>query len=101
MPRIQPRTSAQVGPMMGLAYWYADNDADAVTTTPVDVDDALVARLRDAFGVEPTVGLTATIALDNQRARFNHALGLHAQGHSPDVFAARASALALQDGQVT
>ena len=44
------------------------------------VDDALFARLREAFGPEAIVELTAGIALQNLSARFNAALGAEAEG---------------------
>lgn len=62
--------------------------ADAMTATPMSVDDGLVIRLREVLGEDATVELTALIALENQRARFNLALGIASQGFSPDVCAA-------------
>lgn len=54
--------------------------ADGMTATPMTVTDELVDRLRAVFGDDQLVELTALIALENQRARFNHALGVEAQG---------------------
>ena len=54
--------------------------AEAMTATPPAVDDALFARLREAFGPEAIVELTAGIALQNLSARFNAALGAEAEG---------------------
>lgn len=54
--------------------------ADAATATPPTVTDAQVAQLRAELGDRGLVELTHLIALENQRSRFNHALGLTAQG---------------------
>jgi AhpD family alkylhydroperoxidase len=56
--------------------------ATGMSRTPVAVDDALVARLRDELGDPGLVELTNIIALENLRARFNWALGIGAQGFS-------------------
>ncbi|PVZ12085.1 carboxymuconolactone decarboxylase family protein [Actinomycetospora cinnamomea] len=54
--------------------------ADAVTAQPPTVGDAQVADLDARLGHAGLVELTHLVALENQRARFNAALGLHAQG---------------------
>jgi alkylhydroperoxidase family enzyme len=54
--------------------------AEGMTSTPVDVSDELVAALREHFDPGQLVELTAAIALENYRARFNWALGIGAQG---------------------
>jgi alkylhydroperoxidase family enzyme len=56
--------------------------AEAMTKTPVEVPDALFASLRRHFGEAEMVELTAAIAWENYRARFDHALGIEAQGFS-------------------
>ena len=48
--------------------------ADAMTRTPVEVSDALFARLRERFTEAQLVELTSAIAWENYRARFDHAL---------------------------
>ena len=50
--------------------------AEEVSKTPVRVSDAVFARLREHFSDEQIVELTATIAYENYRARFNHALDI-------------------------
>ena len=50
--------------------------AEEVSKTPVRVPDAVFARLRQHFGDEEIVELTASIAYENYRARFNHALDI-------------------------
>jgi alkylhydroperoxidase family enzyme len=62
--------------------------ADAITQTPVDVPDALFAKLRSAFTEAQLVELTATIAWENFRARFDHAFGVEAEGFSQGSFCA-------------
>ena len=54
----------------------------AMTQTPEGVDDALFARLREHFDERQMVELTAIIAWENFRARFNAATGVPAQGFS-------------------
>ncbi len=56
--------------------------AVAVTHTPVSVDDALFERLRAQFSDAELVELTATVAWENYRSRFNHALGVKSHGFS-------------------
>lgn len=54
--------------------------AEGMTDTPMDVTDEQVERLRQALGEARLVELTAYIALESQRSRFNSALGLSGQG---------------------
>jgi len=54
--------------------------AEAMTATPVEVSDELFDRLRDRFDEAAIVELTASIAIENYRGRFNHAVGLGAEG---------------------
>jgi AhpD family alkylhydroperoxidase len=56
--------------------------AEAVSTTPPTVTDAMVADLRDRLDDAALVELTMMIAVENQRSRFNSALGLTSQGFS-------------------
>src|SRR4051794_7877994 len=55
--------------------------ADAMSRTPVVVGDELRAQLREHLDEAQLVELTTAIALENWRARFNHALAL-----PPDEF---------------
>jgi len=50
--------------------------ADAMTRTPVEVPDALFDQLEARFNPAQLVELTAAIAWENYRARFNHAFGI-------------------------
>lgn len=56
--------------------------ADAITQTPVEVPDALFARLRECFDEAQLVELTSAIAWEGYRARFSHALGIEAENFS-------------------
>lgn len=58
--------------------------ADAMTQTPVEVSDALFAKLRQEFTEVQMVELTATLAWENYRARFDHAFGVEAEGFTKD-----------------
>lgn len=71
--------------------------AGAVTRTPVDVDDALVARLREHLDDGQMVELTTLIALENLRSRFNWALGIGSQGFSDGGYCVRPAPLATTD----
>lgn len=59
-----------------------------MTRTPVEVSDALFARLRGNFTEAQLVELTATIAWENYRARFDHAFGVEAEGFSEGAYCA-------------
>lgn len=48
--------------------------AEEITKTPVRVSDELFERLKKYFNEDQIVELTASIAFENYRARFNHAL---------------------------
>jgi AhpD family alkylhydroperoxidase len=56
--------------------------AAAMSRTPAEVGDELFARLRGHFDDAQLVELANVIAIENFRARFNHALGLEPQGFS-------------------
>ena len=54
--------------------------AEAVTITVQRVGDELFARIRTHFTEAQIVELTAAVALENFRSKFNTALGIEAQG---------------------
>jgi AhpD family alkylhydroperoxidase len=56
--------------------------------TPVEVSEALFARLQEHFDEAQIVELTFTIALENLRGRFNLALGIGAAGFSEGMVCA-------------
>jgi len=57
-----------------------------MTQTPVEVSDELFAALRANFNEAQLVELTATIAWEKYRARFNHAFGVEEQGFSNGAY---------------
>jgi alkylhydroperoxidase family enzyme len=63
--------------------------AVGMSRTPVDVPDALFARLREHFDDAQLVELTYVIALENLRGRFNLALGVGPAGFSDGMVCAR------------
>jgi AhpD family alkylhydroperoxidase len=56
--------------------------AVAMTVTPVQVDEGLIAALQDHFDDAQLVELVNLIAVENLRSRFNGAFGLGAAGFS-------------------
>ena len=56
--------------------------AEAMTVTPPTVTDEMVSGLRDRLGDAAVVELTALVAIENERSRFNSAMGLASQGYS-------------------
>jgi alkylhydroperoxidase family enzyme len=54
--------------------------AEAMTITGQRVGDELFARVRKRFSEAQVVELTAAVALENFRSKFNVALGIEAQG---------------------
>ncbi len=54
--------------------------AEAATATPPAVTDEMVAGLREHLDDAALVELTMMVAVENQRSRFNSALGLTSQG---------------------
>jgi 4-carboxymuconolactone decarboxylase len=72
------RESAEFDALEKLVLDYAV----AMSRTPVEVSDELFDALRAHFDDAQLVELTNTIALENMRGRFNHALGFGAAGYS-------------------
>ena len=54
--------------------------AERITYTDRQVDDALFARVQKHFTEAQIVELTAAVALENFRSKFNPTLGVEAQG---------------------
>ena len=82
LPRYE--SSALFSETEKLALEYAD----AMTQTPVEVPDALFAKLREKFTDAQLVELTATLAWENYRARFDHAFGVEAEGFTQGSYCA-------------
>jgi len=76
------RESAAFSPLEKLVLDYAV----AITATPVEVPETLFAELQKAFDESQLVELTAAIAWENYRARFDHALAIEAQGFSQGAY---------------
>jgi alkylhydroperoxidase family enzyme len=72
----QAAKSELYSPRERLAIEYAE----AMTITGRDVTDELFARMRDHFTEPEIVELTAAVALENFRSKFNRALRVDAQG---------------------
>ena len=70
------RGSGAFGELERVALEYAER----MTYTGQKVDEALFARLKERFSEPQIVELTAAIALENFRSKFNPALGVEAQG---------------------
>ena len=70
------RDSKLFSPMERVALEYAER----ITTTGQKVDDALFAELKKHFSEAQIVELTAAIAMENFRSKFNPPLGIEAQG---------------------
>ena len=60
--------------------------ADAISATPSEVPDDLFERMRAKFDDEQLVELTAAIAWENWRGRFNWAFGLGKEGYSEGAY---------------
>jgi alkylhydroperoxidase family enzyme len=70
------RESPRFSPMERAALEYAE----AMTITGQRVSDELFARLRSFFDEGQLVELTAAVALENFRSKFNVPLGVESQG---------------------
>jgi len=76
------RDSPAFSPLEKLVLDYAA----AMTRTPAEVPDALFAALRAELSEAQLVELTAAIAWENYRARFDRAFGVEAQGFSKGAY---------------
>ena len=70
------RESSLFSPLERDALEYAER----LTVTGEKVTDELFARLRGHFSEAQVVELTAVVALENFRSKFNPPLGIEAQG---------------------
>lgn len=60
--------------------------ADAMVATPAYIDDALFAALRASFTERQLVELSAAIAWENYRARFNRVFDVESEDFSAGAF---------------
>ena len=74
--------SEEFSPLERLVLDYAA----AMTRTPANIPEDLFAALRERFDEAQMVELTTAIALENYRARFNHAFGIGSQGFSEGAY---------------
>ena len=73
--------------------------AVALTRTPADVPEELFSSLREHFSPQQMVELTAAIAWENFRARFNRGFGVEAEGFTEGpVCPVHVAAPAASDG---
>ena len=75
------RESTAFSPFERLVIEYAEH----ATRTPAEIPESLFDQLRAHFNEAQLVGLTAAVAWENYRARFDHALAIEAQGFSEGV----------------
>ncbi len=78
--KIAQVESAATSPLFDERERVALEYAETLTITGRRVGDELFARVRAHFGEAQVVELTAAIALENFRSKFNTALGIVAQG---------------------
>ena len=78
--KIRAVEEAATSPLFDEAERAALAFAEAMTITGRRVDDALFARVRAHFTEAQVVELSAAVALENFRSKFNTALGIEAQG---------------------
>jgi alkylhydroperoxidase family enzyme len=78
--KIREVPQAAASPLFSEAERTALEYAEAMTVTGRAVTDALFDRLRTHFSEAQLVELTAAVALENFRSKFNIALGIEAQG---------------------
>ena len=78
--RLAAVTNWRDSPLFSDAERVALEYAERMTITGQNVDEALFARLKQHYSEAQIVELTAAIALENFRSKFNPALGIEAQG---------------------
>jgi alkylhydroperoxidase family enzyme len=84
--KLQALADHETSPLFDETERLALRYADAVTRTPVDVPEALFASLGERFSEAQLVELTAAIAWENYRARFDHAFGIQSEGFSEGAY---------------
>ena len=78
--KIRDVARAAESPLFAADERAALEYAEVMTITGQKVSDELFARLRSHFSEAQIVELTAAVALENFRSKFNVALGIEAQG---------------------
>ena len=77
--KIDALAAYATSPLYSDAERVALEYADAMTIGGRDVGDELFARLRQSYGEDQAVELTAIVAWENASARFNRALRVPSQ----------------------
>lgn len=80
MEKLAEVTTWRESTLFSAAERLALEYAERITYTDRKVDDALVDDLKKHFSEAQIVELTAAIAMENFRSKFNPALGIEAQG---------------------
>jgi alkylhydroperoxidase family enzyme len=80
MEKLAEVTDWQDSKLFSEAERLALEYAERITYTDRQVDDALVGKLKQHFTDAQIVELTAAIAMENFRSKFNPSLGVEAQG---------------------
>ena len=78
--KIRAIDQAATSPLFDEVERAAIAYAEAMTITGQRVSDELFARVRKHFDEAQIVELTAAVAVENFRSKFNVALGIEAQG---------------------
>ncbi len=78
--KLKEITSWRESSLFSEAERVALEYAERITITTETVDDALIERLKRHFTEAQLVELTAAIAFENFRSKFNPSLGIEAQG---------------------
>jgi alkylhydroperoxidase family enzyme len=78
--KIAQVADAAASGLFGESEKAAIEYAEAMTVTDRRVSDQLFARVRSHFSEAQVVEMTAAVALENFRSKFNVALGIEAQG---------------------
>ncbi|HWD60049.1 MAG TPA: hypothetical protein VG308_17325 [Stellaceae bacterium] len=78
--KLQAAANWRDSPLFSEEEQLALDYAERITTTGQRVDDALFAKLKSRFSEAQIVELTAAVALENFRSKFNPPLGIAAQG---------------------
>jgi len=78
--KLQAAANWRDSPLFSAEERLALEYAERMTITGERVDDVLFAKLKAQFSEAQIVELTAAIALENFRSKFNPTLGIEAQG---------------------
>ena len=78
--KLQAAANWRGSPLFSAEERLALEYAERMTITGERVDDVLFAKLKAQFSEAQIVELTAAIALENFRSKFNPTLGIEAQG---------------------